>query len=230
MGIHRNEIYALLMLMGVVAWVGTWISFMNHRPAHEDPQMQIEQAREAIRYGEGRKADELLASLSDDGNPQAQYLLATLFEQGEGVTQDIPRSITLLQQSASRDYVPAQARLGEIYLSGNEVLQNFGKAKSWLEKAAMNKSAKGARLLGRVYEEGLVGDKDPARAYAWYEIAVLDGDNQAASLRDALLRKLTATESASGQALARKIMAERQDKAADSRAPAAAVRSPQHAP
>lgn len=53
--------------------------------------LQMQEARTAVRQRDYAAAANTLSKLSDSGNAEAQYLLATLYRDGRGVPQDKER-------------------------------------------------------------------------------------------------------------------------------------------
>lgn len=162
----------------------------------------------ALQAGDDRSALLLLTPLADSGNPEAQYWLADLYENGLGVHRDMSTALSLLEKSAQQGFVPAERRLGELYLNGDQTMQDFAKAASWLHKAAAGGDGAAQRDLGRIYALGLGVPRDPAEAYAWYENAALDGDGFASDRRDALVTRMSPDEIARGEGLAKAIAAD----------------------
>ena len=47
---------------------------------------------------------------------EAQYIQATMYDQGLGVPKDNVKAITLYKLAAEHDHIKAQSKLGEIYV------------------------------------------------------------------------------------------------------------------
>ena len=74
-----------------------------------------------------KKAISILKEISNV-NPQAQYILAGLYESGNGVNHSMTDAIDCLKRSSELDYAPAQCALGDIYYEGRGIEQNLEKA------------------------------------------------------------------------------------------------------
>src|SRR5258708_22546075 len=200
----------LLVAAGILAAVA--LAFVGGRLAERgvfrSSPAQLGLGVKALQTGDDRSALSLLKPLADTGNPQAQYWLADLYENGLGVDRDMITAVSLLERSAQQGFVPAERRLGELYLNGDETLQDFGKAASWLHKAAAAGDGGAQRDLGRIYALGLGVPRDPAEAYAWYETAAVDGDRLASRRRDDLVTRMSPDDIARGQDLAKTIAAD----------------------
>ncbi len=59
-----------------------------------------------------------LTRLAEGGSAEARYLLAQLYEEGTGVTQDTSRALTLYEEAAEEGFAPALNDLGFIHLQG----------------------------------------------------------------------------------------------------------------
>lgn len=178
------------------------------RGTHSAVESQLETAVQAFRAGDDQTAVSLLAPLARDGNPNAQYWLADLYENGLGVKPDMTAALDLLEKSAAQGFVPAETRLGEVYLRGNETLQDFAKARLWLRRAAVAGDSAAQRELGYVFALGLGVPRDPAEAYGWYENAVLHGDRQAMRLRDRMVTDMSPADIGKGAQIAKDLAAE----------------------
>lgn len=100
-------------------------------------------------------------------NPEASFYLATLYETGNGVAQDMTKAIELYQKSADMDYGKAQSYLADIYYEGRGTDKDLVTAVSLYQKALQNHqlTQNGATRLAECYENGLAGlSKDKKRA------------------------------------------------------------------
>ncbi len=201
--------------VGIVLVVGlalAGIGFFGGRHLGRDqpvtPQAKLQQAMQEFRSGYDKAALAMLKPLADEGNPKAQYSLADIYENGEGVKPDVAMAMTLLEKSAAQGFVPAESHLGELYLRGTETLQDFGKAQTWLHKAAVAGDSRAQWLLGNIFALGLGIPVDRAQAYGWYENAVLHGDGLAKPLREDLLTRMSPEEITKGQQDAKNIAAD----------------------
>jgi TPR repeat protein len=98
---------------------------------------QVVEAQKLLHQGiQIQRAIALLQDAATQGNPIAQFSLASLYHQGIGVPVDDIRSVALLQQSAMAGLGEAQIALGRAYLLGQGVPQDRQQEFYWLQQAA----------------------------------------------------------------------------------------------
>ncbi len=73
---------------------------------------------------------------ADGGNPVARYLLAEMYESGDGVPHDQAEAARQFQIAALAGYAPAQTHLGDHYEKGNGVARDQDLANRWYRFAA----------------------------------------------------------------------------------------------
>lgn len=90
---------------------------------------------------------------------EATFYLATLYETGNGVAQDMTKAIELYQKASDMGYGIAQSNLGDIYYEGRGVDKDLAKAVMLYKTALQNRqlSRNGAVRLAECYEHGLAG-------------------------------------------------------------------------
>ncbi|MFZ0479751.1 MAG: GAF domain-containing protein [Terriglobales bacterium] len=76
-----------------------------------------------------------LRKMAEQGNPEAQFLLGTLYRSGDGVLQNDNQAVDWFQRAADQGYVRALSALGSSYWSGRGVPQDYSKAYFWYELA-----------------------------------------------------------------------------------------------
>lgn len=114
-----------------------------------------------------KKGIKLLQEAAKNNNPQALYLLATLYEAGKGVPQNMQEAVNYLRKSADMGYGPAQSAFGDLYFEGRGVDQNYFQASQWYEKAYDQGllSENAAKRYASIYEDGKLGiDPDEEKA------------------------------------------------------------------
>jgi hypothetical protein len=133
---------------------------------------------------------------AEQGNAQAQFMLAGALYNGNGRQRDPIEGAQWLLRAAEQGYAPAQCDLGAMYLKGAGVKQDYDEAMKWLKKAAEQNDALAQHSLGSVYAKGFrdksVGffdrvfvaglTRDYVEAYKWFTLAAKNGYSQ--SLRD----------------------------------------------
>ena len=76
--------------------------------------------------------------LAKQGHVQAQYNLALMYDNGEGVPQDYKTAVKWYTLAAEKGDADAQYNLGMMYVNGNGVIQDNAYAHMWWNIAASN--------------------------------------------------------------------------------------------
>ena len=96
----------------------------------------LDAARTAYNNKAYEEAYVLYRPLAVQGDPLAQYQLASMYHQGLGVQQNYTDALYWYQQAAEQGNVDAQYSLGNMYLMGEGVPQDDAQAADWYGKAA----------------------------------------------------------------------------------------------
>lgn len=78
----------------------------------------------------------LLRPLAEKGNPEAQYKLGVMYDQGQGVAQDYQEASKWYRLSAVQGKSGAQYNLGVMYAKGQGVDKDYVRSYIWLSLAA----------------------------------------------------------------------------------------------
>lgn len=113
------------------------------------------------------------------------------------------------QESAEKGDSDAQYKLGLLYLTGNGALQDFAEAAKWLKLAAEQGYALAQYELGLIYRTGQGLAVDPIQSYMWLNLAAAAGIQQAVTIRDEVMRSLSAKQLAQAQKISREWLASR---------------------
>lgn len=116
-------------------------------------------------------AVEKYTQASAEGNAKAQYYLAVMYAEGQGVEQDYAKAAELLQLAADQGLVDAQLMLGLFYVYGDGVEMNPAKGAPLLRKAADQNNDVAMYYLGHLYAAGLGVPKDISKALIWLQRA-----------------------------------------------------------
>jgi TPR repeat protein len=92
----------------------------------DDPQRAVTDYEEAVRW---------LGPIADQGNPQAQWRLGTIFARGLGLAKDYAQAVPLLREAARQGNLDAQYELGLIYETGRGFRDPL-EARKWYAMAA----------------------------------------------------------------------------------------------
>ena len=113
--------------------------------------------------------------LVKQGNAEAQYLLGSMYEIGQGVQQDDAEAVKWYRKAADRGDADAQVNLGSMYVRGSGVPQDDSEAVKWFRKAADQGHADGQLMLG-VHYRGKGIKQDYAEAARWFRKAAEQGN------------------------------------------------------
>ncbi|ARN82213.1 hypothetical protein B1812_15220 [Methylocystis bryophila] len=117
-------------------------------------------------------------ALAAQGDPRAQYELATRLLMRQEKGPDAKDAADWLEKAASQGFALAQLRLGILYGKGVGVNRDYAAARKWFQAAAENGNALAMHNLAVLISDGHGRKPDPAAANAWFrkaaELGVLD--------------------------------------------------------
>ena len=145
----------------------------------------------------GITAFQLNQSKANQGDANAQYTLALMYENGTGIPRDPRYAIYWYTKAAQQGHVEAQYRLGTIYRYGygDEVfLLDFKQAVYWITKAAEQGHLIAQYNLGHMYEWGDAAPLDYKQAFFWYTKAAEKGYAFAADDREMMLERMSQSQ------------------------------------
>jgi localization factor PodJL len=112
-----------------------------------------------------------LRTAAAQGDPTAQFLIASRLTDGEGVAQDYRQAALWYQRAAAQGLAPAQYRLGTFYEKGRGVPQDLAAARIWYERAAEKGNRKAMHNLAVIHADGSRGEPNFAKAALWFRNA-----------------------------------------------------------
>ena len=113
----------------------------------------MDDAKLAIRTQDFTKAAGILKPLANKGDKQAQYQLAVLYRNGQGINENPEKSVYWLNKSASQGYKRAQYLLGTFYEDGIGVENNKDKAIYWYSAAAKQNHGNAQKRLTKIQSD-----------------------------------------------------------------------------
>ena len=151
---------------------------------HEGAMLSLGQCYHTGRYDEIPRDPELAVSYYDaaarEGNAEAQYCLATCYQEGFGVKEkDFCEAAILLHLAAQQGHAGAQVLLGVCYKTGKGVPVNHNMAASLFEAAAKKGRTVAMCNLAMCYRTGKGVEKDEAKCRELFEKAAALGDMNA---------------------------------------------------
>jgi uncharacterized protein len=164
-----------MQLRRVLPLLFTVFFAVNLSAQHPIP-MSAEQRLAIVARVNGMKASELNAVVmkAHDGDREAQYLLALVYERGQLLKKDLAAAETWMSKSAEQGYVPAELDMGLLYLHEPKdamPVGDYGRAERWLRLAANQGDADAQFWLGLEYEHGAFGLTDYHEAVRWLQKA-----------------------------------------------------------
>ncbi len=112
-----------------------------------------------------------LQSYAARGNLKACAQLGEQLLRGDGLPQDVPRALSLLEQAARGGVASAAFRLGMMLEDGDNVAKDETRALAYLRAAAAGGAAEAFRNIGVAYSTGRGVKRDYAEALAWLMLA-----------------------------------------------------------
>lgn len=110
-----------------------------------------------------------LKKLSDEGDREAQGVLAYYYQEGINVKKDYEKSLELYLKSAENGNTTSMINIAYLYSNGIGVEQNHKEAFKWNLQAAENDDSSGMFNVSRKYEFGLGVERNPEKATYWLE-------------------------------------------------------------
>ncbi len=129
-------------------------------------------ARRALLAGDFFLAARLYAPLAQQGDADAQFQLASMYDEGEGDIEDEQEALKWYRLAAEQGHAAAQAALGAAYGAGRGVRRDLAAAARWDRLAALQGHAQAQFNLAWLYRTGDGVTRDIQRAYQWFDLAV----------------------------------------------------------
>ena len=109
------------------------------------------------------------------GDAKAQFIIASRYLDGQGVSQDMVKAAYWYQQSASRGLAPAQYRLATLFERGKGVPQDAATALLWYERAAEGGNVKSMHNAAVIAAGNQAGTPNYDKAFKWFKAAAERG-------------------------------------------------------
>ncbi len=119
-------------------------------------------------------AQRLLARLAEQGEPEAQYRMAIMAQNGLGMTTDQVLALDHMRAAADAGLRLAQHGLGFMYMQGECVEQDGEQALHWFTLAAEQGLRGAMTTIGMMYREGKGIARDAEKAKVWFRKAGFD--------------------------------------------------------
>ena len=148
-----------------------------------------------------------LIPLAEQGMSTAQYILGTMYGNGQGVPQNNEIALKWFTLAADQGNSSAQNCLGAIYADGRGIRKNEETAVNWYRKSAEQGYDWGQFKLARMYQDGEGVLTNYVRAYMWYELTLYTSPKSdfafhAKELKQLTAQKMTKADISSAQEMA----------------------------
>jgi TPR repeat protein len=157
----------------------------------------------AYSKGEYARAYSELKPLAEQGSSEAQWYLGVMYHDGQGVPQDYAQAVKWFRKAVEQGYARAQYNLGVMYRRGHGVQQDNVEAVKWYRKAAEQGFAEAQYSLGVMVAEGQGVQQDFVQSHMWFDLAAASGDSSAVKSREIIAVKMTPSQIAEAQRLAK---------------------------
>lgn len=147
------------------------------------------------------------------GVPMAQYLVATLYQDGTGA--DPRQAFAWFEAAALRGNVKAMHDLAIAYAEGQGTARDPARAAAWFNRAAGQGYVDSQFDLAVLYERGDGVRQNPQTALKWYLIAAGAGDAQAKIRAGQLASEMSSAEVARAKNAAENFTPSERDQAAN---------------
>jgi uncharacterized protein len=141
--------------------------------------------------------------LAEQGDALAQYLVGSMYDEGQGVLQDYKTAVKWWTLAAEQGDADAQYNLGVMYDKGRGVPQNDKTAVKWYRLAAEQGFASAQSLLSVKYALGKGVIQDNVYAHMWGNIAASNGNENGGKVRELVAKSMTPSQLETAQKLAR---------------------------
>ncbi|MBR0408129.1 MAG: sel1 repeat family protein [Clostridia bacterium] len=145
----------------------------------------FQEARQASTNGDAAKANELFEQLYTLGDYRGAEMLATAYQNGDGVEQSYTKAMEWNFRAVNMGSGRGWANVGQMYEKGQGVEQSYEKAVMFyllsMDEKLASPDFKGPRYAGVLYEKGFTNDagefvQDLEKAAQCYLIAADHGD------------------------------------------------------
>ena len=144
----------------------------------------------ALQKGDYAAALREWTPLAERGDAVAQFNLALMYDNGQGVRQDYQKALKWYALAAEQGDAEAQFNLGVMYYRGQGVRQDDKTALKWFRLAAEQGHAEAQLVLGAMYYGGYGVSQDYITAPMWANIAAENGSEMAPELRNAIAKEM----------------------------------------
>jgi len=129
--LYRRYVLGAVLALFVLGWAGWRILKTPKYGNPSDAPIASPAANAGIHPSASADAVVSLRSRAEQGEPDAQFALASAYAEGDGVEQNYQEAAGWFSKAAEQGHVPAQSVLGVLYATGRGVPQNYRTAYFW---------------------------------------------------------------------------------------------------
>lgn len=137
------------------------------------------------------------------GHESAQYKLAVMYHEGEGVPRDHSRAVYWYTKAAEQGNALSQVWLGILYREGIGVPRDYGESRYWIARAARQGNSNAQFALGQIHFYRMGYPKNEIQAYLWFSLAGSQGDRDAGAMIQTIEPRMTPGQVAEAKRLVR---------------------------
>ncbi len=175
---HAGRDTGLFTHCGFAAYASVWHNgalgipeSLMAQPNDSNADMQLSSGVSAFEAKHFATAMTLLSPLAEQGNADAQYRMAVMFQNGLGHVKNETEAYRWMRAAAEQGHALAQHGLGFMHLQGECARKDEAEAARWFRRAAEQGLAGSQMTLGMLYQQGLGVPRDEAEAKKWYQRA-----------------------------------------------------------
>lgn len=165
-----ETLFILPVVIGVVAAAFTAVSLLVAFKMMSSVIKHKELATSSSSTDSGNGVTQLILA-ANQGDPESQYNLAVLYQDGKGMDKDLKQALYYYTLAADKGNVKAQFTLGLLYGNGHVQDENFSKTFYYFSLAAKQGDAGAQANLGIHYEFGKGVNQDFQQAVEYYTLA-----------------------------------------------------------
>lgn len=131
-----------------------------------------------------------------EGDMNAQYNLALMYDTGRGVARDLREAANWYREAADKGHIAAQYNLGCMYDEGSGVPRDLAAAFGWYRKAAEMGHPKAQYNLGTMYIKGEGTPRNVFMGLVWLDISAAGANGDAVEMKAAVEKRVGAARAA----------------------------------
>lgn len=158
----RMGVVLIATLLGVIVPAGAAFILTPSEAELEEMTEPVRRGYAAFKAGDVDEGVAIFRAEADKGDPAAQFAMAILHQEGQGLEQSPAKAVEWYTKAAEQGHMPSQFNLGTLLLNDpSQAAQGIG----WIEEAARAGSGRAKLFLARCHINGMHGlEKDWIRA------------------------------------------------------------------